>query len=149
MGHLEGKPMPGFGDLDALDDYLDGQLSLAAGLLAEEKTVRLFEHFRETVAGLAGLKHEQRHGLLTPEAIADQKRREGIGRQAEFHDAMARANGPQMEVSPGPNPMPHQSPSTGHASPGCMRGAHNFGTIRDVNGAGECRDCGVVFVCPP
>jgi hypothetical protein len=140
--------MAGFGDLEALDEYLDGQLSLAAGLLAEGKTARLFETFRDTVAGVAGLKHEQTNGLLTPAAIADQGRREAVGRQAAYHDAMARANAPQMDVTGGANPMPG-SHSTGRASPGCMRGAHSFGTLRGPNGEGECRDCGTVFIVPP
>lgn len=141
--------MAGFGDLEALDDYLDGQLSLAAGLLAEGKTARLFETFRETISGIAGLKHEQAHGLLTPAAIADRARREAVGRQAEFHDATARANGPQMDVTPGQNPMPGTPQATGKASPGCMRGSHRLGNLRDSNGAAECLDCGVVLIAPP
>lgn len=141
--------MAGFGDLEALDDYLDGQLSLAAGLLAEGKTARLFETFRETISGIAGLKHEQAHGLLTPAAIADRARREAVGRQAEFHDATARANGPQMDVTPGQNPTPGAPHTAARASPGCMRGSHRFGNLRGQNGEAECLDCQTVFIAPP
>lgn len=140
--------MAGFGDLDAVDDYLDGKLSLAASYLAEGKTVRLFELLRDA-SDLAGLKHEQTNGLLTPAAIADQARREAIGRQAAFHDDMARANGPQMTVN-GREPTPAAAMGQGHgASPGCMRGAHRFGSLRGANGEAECLDCQTVFICPP
>lgn len=139
--------MPGFGDLDALDDYLDGELSVAAGLLAEGKTARLFDTFRDKIAGIAGLKHEQTNGLLTPEALADQVRREAIGRQAAQHDAIARSQMPEMTINgiaPGPAAQP-----AGHSTAGCARGVHEFGQLRGVHGEAECRNCGVVFVAPP
>lgn len=144
--------MPGFGDVDALDDYLGGALSEAAGILwpkgdaSEVHSAKLFELFRDKIAGIAGEKHERLFGLLTPEAIADQGRREAEGRIAAQRDAVARANGPQMTVNgvePG-NPGQAQ-----HSTSGCMRGVHSFGSLRGANGEAECRDCGTVFICPP
>jgi hypothetical protein len=140
--------MPGFGDLEALDAYLDGQLSLAAGELALGHTVKLFELFRDQIAGTAGLKHEQTNGLLTPDAIADQARREAVGRQAAFHDQMARSQMPEMTVN-GRAPATPGQPSSGQASPGCMRGVHRFGSLRGPLGEAECLDCQTVFRNPP
>ena len=138
--------MAGFGDLDALDDYLGGMLSQAAGFLAEGHTSKLFGFIRDDLAGRAGLEHERRNGLLTPEAEADRTRREAIGRQAAMADAMNR--GPELEVTGGVNPPAAQPQSTGRAAPGCMRGVHRFGTLRGANGEAECMDCGTTFVCP-
>ena len=149
---LKGSSMPGFGDVDALDDYLNGALSEAAGILwpkgdaSEVHSAKLFELFRDKIAGIAGLKHEQQFGLLTPEAIADQGRREAEGRIAAQRDAIARANGPQMTIN---GQSPDAPQSGGHATPGCQRGLHRFGTLRGPNGEGECLDCQTVFVCPP
>lgn len=143
--------MPGFGDVDALDDYLNGALSEAAGILwpkgdaSEVHSAKLFGLFRDNIAGIAAEQHERRYGLLTPEAIADQGRREAEGRIAAQRDAIARANGLQMTVN-GQSP---DAPSGSHATPGCVRGVHRFGTLRGPNGEGECMDCQAVFLYPP
>lgn len=128
-----------------LDAYLEGKLSLAEFELGAEHTVRVGEILREA-SDLAYLKHEQTKGLLTPEAIADQARREAIGRSAAAADAL---NGPpQMTVTGGPNP-PATAPQGGRASPGCIRGLHRFGQLRGPMGEAECLDCQTVFIAPP
>src|SRR5580700_9666422 len=77
-----------------LDHYLGGGLIEAAQMLELDHTSKLFGFLRDDLAGRAGLAHEQKHGLLTPDAIADQARREAYGREAAAADT-----GPRMEYA--------------------------------------------------
>lgn len=127
----------------ALDRYLGGGLMEAAQMLDMDHTSKLFGFIRDDLAGRAGLAHEQRHGLLTPEAIADQARREAYGREAAAADT-----GPRMEyASEALRELGKPASPTG-AAPSCMRGLHEFGSIRGANGEAECRHCGVVVILP-
>ncbi len=126
-----------------LDSYLGGGLEQAYGMLEADHTSKLFGFVRDDLAGRAGLAHEQRHGLLTPEALADQARREGLGRAAAAADT-----GPRMEYANAELAALGQ-PQGGAGAPGsCRRGLHAFGSLRGPNGEAECRHCGTVILFP-
>lgn len=82
------------------------------------------------------LKAEQTDGLLTQDAIADQARREAIGREAQ-----ARADAQPSLAVAGIRPG-------GKDMSGCIRGIHSVGLARDNNGHGTCRNCGVTMIAP-
>ncbi len=129
--------------LRKLDAYLGGGLLEAADMLEQDHTSKLFGFIRDDLAGRAGLAHEQRYGLLTPENQADQARREAEGRAAAAADT-----GPRMEYANPELAALGQRQTARGASPQCNRGIHAFGTLRGPNGEAECRDCGTVFVFP-
>lgn len=117
-----------------LDTYLAGKITEAEFALGAGYTSKLFMILRDA-ADLAALKHEQTKGLLSPEALADQGRREALGREAA-----ARANqGMQLEVA-GRQGRKDLS--------ACMRGAHSIGLARDNNGHATCTQCGTTIVAP-
>lgn len=139
-----------WGDLEALDVYLGGKLTEATDHLSNDRTLRAAEALKDA-ADAAFLKHEQTHGLLTPEAIADRQRREAQGRMAAERDARARDGMIEMEIGGVRASEAFALPQStgGQAAPACMRGLHRFGALRGANGEAQCLDCQVVFVAPP